>query len=204
MITYLKGVLAEKKLAEVTVDVQGVGYAVEIPLSTYEALPQLEEEVKILTHHHIREDTQKLFGFHTHDERELFRLLLSVNKIGPKVALNILSKVSISDLAQAINLGDAGKLKSVPGIGPKTAQRLVIELKGKFSGGDPGGQNPVATPVSPTSLYTSSSVKDDACQALIQLGYTEKLVAPAVERVAETISADAPIEEWIKRALQVI
>jgi Holliday junction DNA helicase RuvA len=204
MIDYVKGTLAEKSLAAVTVDAAGVGYFVEIPLSTYEALPKVGEPLKLFTHHHVREDSQKLFGFATKEERELFRQLIGISQIGPKVALSVLSKVTVRELARAVATGDPSRLKSVPGVGAKTAERLVMELKGKLKGieGVPGTG---AGAAGPGAGPQAGGPQREAYEALLSLGYSDKQVARALDRVAETVDSDtAGVEEWIKKALQTI
>ncbi|MBN1761376.1 MAG: Holliday junction branch migration protein RuvA, partial [Chitinispirillaceae bacterium] len=132
MIEYIRGILAEKEPGHVTVEAHGVGYGASIPLSTYERLPATGTEVRLLTHYHVREDGHKLFGFFSAEERMIFRQLISVSKIGPKVALNVLSGVSVQDLVASVNRSDPTRLQKISGVGAKTAQRLVMELKGKL------------------------------------------------------------------------
>jgi Holliday junction DNA helicase RuvA len=203
MIEYVRGALTEKELAQVAVEANGVGYEVIIPLSTYEQLPQLGAEVKLYTHFHVREDAQKLFGFFTKTERELFRQLIAVSSIGPKTAMSILSKISVDEFVRSVTTGDPSRLVKIPGVGLKTAQRLLVELRDKLK-------------VIPTSTAPSNETRgqvreiaspasDEANAALISLGYNEKQVAKAIERVKQIITEDdAPVEEWIKKALQVI
>ncbi len=202
MYEYIKGVLEETSPEYVVIDVGGTGYEILVPLSTSEALPVQGEEVKIYTHFHVREDTQKLYGFITKAEREVFRKLLTISKIGPKVALNVLSGLSVKDIVYSVQTQDASRLKAISGIGPKTAQRLIMELKGKLAEsdvdlpelsrkGDSGGEVPI-------------SLRNDAYAAMISLGYNESQVINALVRVEQAIEPDAPVEEWIKKALQVI
>jgi Holliday junction DNA helicase RuvA len=129
MISYLHGRLAEKSPTEVTVDVNGVAYAVHIPLSTFEALGEIGAEVKILTYLHFREDAMQLYGFATSAERDLFKLLISISGIGPKMAQGILSGISVNELKNFILHGNFNALMSIPGVGKKTAERLVVELR---------------------------------------------------------------------------
>ena len=201
MIEYVKGLLASKTVASAVVEANGVGYLIEIPLSTFEKLPDIGDETRLLTHFHVREDTQKLFGFHTTAEREIFRDLIAVSQIGPKVALNVLSRVSVGELVDAVTRNDTARLKGVPGIGKKTAERLIIELRGKLKGID-------GAEASATSGATASSgggnVRSEVQEALIALGYNEAQVSRALQRVAETVDSSAAVEEWIRRALQVL
>lgn len=202
MIAYISGMLAQKELTFAVIEAGGVGYQLEISLSTFEALPELKKPVKLLTHHYVREDAQKLYGFWTPEELETFRHLLSISKIGPKLALSILSKVSPTELAQAVNRQDALGLKSIPGIGLKTAERLVMELKGKLNvsllgtGADSSPQSTVA--------HKAGTVREETFMALMALGYTEKQVHAALDRVGTVLAADAALEEWIRKALQAI
>ncbi len=205
MFEYIRGTLVEKKPACVVIDVGGIGYALDIPVSTYETLPETRNPVTLLTHFHVREDVQKLYGFSLEAERDAFRKLIGVAKIGPKVALSILSSVSVRDLAVSVATQDPSRLKAVSGIGPKTAQRLVMELKGKFQAEidvDVIEAAPVDTPGDRRDKHVRG--QEDLFAALISLGYSEQQVQRAVARVRQSIKTEAPIEEWIRKALQVI
>jgi Holliday junction DNA helicase RuvA len=202
MIDYIHGTLSEKEPGGVTVEAHGVGYEIIVPLSTYERLGVTGSEVKIHTHFHVREDTQKLYGFMTKQERELFRQLIGVSSIGPRTAIGVLSKMSVNELVRAVTLGDAAAMTKIPGVGAKTAQRLVMELRGKLKiSGIPEHTAGAGTVEAGRSIGAS----EEAFEALVALGYNDKQVARAVERVRQT-QGDAAIgvEEWIKRALQVI
>jgi len=204
MIDYVRGTLTEKEPAVVTIEAHGIGYEIIIPLSTYERLPASGAEVKLYTHYHVREDTQKLYGFLTKTERELFRQLIGVSSIGPKTAVGILSKISVDELAKCIALGDPSRLTKIPGIGAKIAQRLIMELRGKITATRSG---PSAAVAAPGAEVTSSDTGAEAFEALLSLGYNDKQVAKAIERVRQTITEseqDIQVEEWIKKALQVI
>src|SRR2546430_12228085 len=132
MIGRLTGTLAEKSPPLVLIDVNGVGYEVDVPMSSFYNLPALGERVTLLTHFVVREDAQQLFGFLTGEERATFRQLVKISGIGPRTALSILSGLSVNELAQAVSLQESGRLVKVPGIGKKTAERLLLELKGKL------------------------------------------------------------------------
>ena len=134
MIGQLTGTLIDKNPPEVMVDCHGVGYEVSVPMSTFYNLPALGEKVKLLTHFVVREDAQLLYGFATQEERAAFRQLIKISGVGPRTALSVLSGMGVADLAQAITLQEAGRLVKVPGIGKKTAERLLLELKGKLGG----------------------------------------------------------------------
>src|SRR5882724_4299009 len=160
MIGRLSGLLEEKNPPQLLVDVNGVGYEVDVPMSTFYNLPPLGERVTLLTHFVVREDAQVLFGFLTGSERTTFRQLIKISGVGPRMALSILSGLSVTELAQAISLQDSARLVKVPGIGKKTAERLLLELKGKL-GAD------LALPAS-----VSSEAQADILQALVALGYS--------------------------------
>lgn len=200
MIEYIKGILTEKEVTRVAVEAHGVGYAVSIPLSTYEKLPETGTELRLHIHYLVREDAHKLYGFLTKEEREMFRQLIGITKIGPKVALSVLSGISIGDLVLSINNADSSRLEKIPGVGQKTAQRLVMELKGKVG--------PLVLSSAPASSRiiprVASNSRDEAFAAMISLGYNEKQVQKAFSRVEQTASMDAPVEEWIRKALQII
>jgi Holliday junction DNA helicase RuvA len=203
MIDYIKGILAEKTVAALTVEAHGVGYEIAAPLSTYEKLPACGATVKILTHFHVREDTQKLFGFLTEAERSVFRQLINVSQVGPKVALSVLSGVSVRELIAAVNTGNDARLRTIPGIGPKMSQRLVMELRGKLA---PAGETAedVGEPAAPGADRSKDGVRREAFEAMLALGYADKQVQPALARVEKVIEPGAPVEEWIRKALQVI
>mgnify|MGYP005817485051 FL=1 len=201
MIYYIRGLLTQKEVTFVSIEAHGVGYGVSIPLSTYESLPEQGQEVLLYIHYHIREDAHKLFGFFTRTEREVFRLLIGITKIGPKVGLSILSGIAIPELIASVNSGEYARLEKVPGLGAKTAQRLVMELKGKL------GPVPVGTVMQSTSgtnKRSSSAAFDEAFAAMVSLGYNDKQVQKAFSRVEESVAKDAPVEEWIRKALQII
>jgi holliday junction DNA helicase RuvA len=189
MIGRLVGTLALKAPPQVLIDVGGVGYDVSVPMSTFYALPALGERVTLLTHQVVREDAHLLFGFLTTDERQTFRELVKVGGVGPRTALSILSGLSVTELAQAVALQQAGRLTSVPGIGKKTAERLLLELKGKLADALTGT---TATPVDETQA--------DILQALVALGYSEKEAALAMKK----LPAGLGVAEGIKQALKAL
>ncbi len=172
MIGRLSGLLFDKNPAQLLVDCNGVGYEVSVPMSTFYNLPSTGERVTLLTHMVVREDAQLLYGFGTTQERELFRELIKISGIGARTALAILSGMSVKDLAQAVTLQDAGRLTKIPGIGKKTAERLLLELKGKL-GADIGA--------APGAAADESS--NDILSALLALGYSEKEALLAIKQV---------------------
>ncbi len=189
MIGRLNGVLAAKQPPQIVIDVGGVGYEVDVPMSTFYALPATGERVQLMTHYVVREDAHLLFGFATNDERAAFRQLIKVTGIGPKVALAVLSGLSVAELNQAILLQDVKRLTRVPGIGTKTAERLLLELRGKAVTGAGGSALPA--PPSPA---------DDVVNALLALGYNEKEAASA----CRDLPADQPLNDSIRQALKLL
>jgi Holliday junction DNA helicase RuvA len=203
MIDYISGVLAEKSAVHATIETSGVGYYMTVSLTTFQRLPAHNKTVKLFTHQHVREDDQRLFGFFTKSERDMFRKLITVSKIGPKVAMSILSSITEKELIAAIARSDTSRLKSVPGIGLKTAQRIVLDLKGKIDTGIADGMEEAgAVPAEKTG--SGSGPRNEAYEALVTLGYNEKEVYKALTRVGTLIDPLSPVEEWIKRALQVV
>ena len=186
MIGRLTGTLAEKSPPLVLMDVGGVGYEVDVPMSTFCSLPHLGERVTLHTHMVVREDAQLLYGFLTLEERETFRQLIRISGVGPRIALAVLSGMSAQELAQAVSQQQPGRLVKVPGIGKKTAERLLLELKGKL-GADLGA------PVSP-----ASDAHADIQQALVALGYSDKDAAAAIK----ALPADIGVSDGIRAALK--
>jgi Holliday junction DNA helicase RuvA len=198
MIAHLHGILVAKAVERVVVDVQGVGYHVFIPLSTYYILPNLHEPVTLLTTMHVREDAIRLYGFATDAERALFELLVGVSTIGPRLALNMLSSLDVADLQRAIAHGEVAKLQSIPGIGRKTAERVVLELQEKValiamtSAGLPS-----ASPIS-----AADQLANDVISALLNLGYRRGEAERAVQAVRAQDNGTETVETWLKDALQ--
>lgn len=186
MLGRLQGTLAEKNPPQVLVDCHGVGYEVDVPMSTFYNLPALGDKVTLLTHFVVREDAQILYGFATAGEREAFRQLIKISGVGPRTALSVLSGMSVADIAQAVTAQDAGRLVKVPGIGKKTAERLLLELKGKF-GADLG-----------VGASVTSDAQADILQALMALGYSDKEAAATLK----TLPRDVGVSDGIKLALK--
>jgi holliday junction DNA helicase RuvA len=201
MFDYIRGDLAEKSPTEAVIETGGVGYALIIPLSTYEKLPPAGEQVKLLCHHYVREDAEKLYGFYSPLERDIFRQLIAISNIGPKTAIGVLSGITPGDLVACVNRGDASRLRKVPGVGDKTAQRLIVELKGRFDA--VRVDDDAAVPRSGNG-FPHTEERSQAFSAMVSLGYSEKQVQAAFSRVEGIIDKSAPVEEWIKKALQVI
>ena len=191
MIGKLTGILGDKNPPEVLVDCHGVGYEVQVPMSTFYNLPAQGEKVSLLTHFVVREDAQILFGFGTALERSVFRQLIKVSGVGPKMALGVLSGMAVDDLVQAVSAQDAARLVKVPGIGKKTAERLLLELKGKI-GADMGANSARA--------QVSSQAQADILQALLALGYSDKEAATALKALPQ----DVGVSEGIRLALKAL
>jgi len=189
MIGRLSGVLLEKNPPQLLVDVGGVGYEVDVSMSTFYNLPGVGEKVVLFTHQAIREDAHLLYGFGNAEERAVFRQLIKITGVGARTALSILSGMSIADLAQAVTLQESGRLIKVPGIGKKTAERLLLELKGKL-GADLGAAGARAAP----------DAQSDILNALLALGYSDKEALLALK----TVPAGASVSDGIKQALKAL
>jgi Holliday junction DNA helicase RuvA len=197
MIAHLKGKLTHKSPVAIIIDVNGVGYQVFVPLSTFYALPELESEISLGIHTHMREEALKLFGFYTIDEKVIFEKLITINKVGPKLALTILSGMPPADILSTINSNDIIKLSTIPGIGRKTAERLILEMRDKLDGlsldfiatKDPGPEK---------GLF------DDALSALVNLGYKKSQAELALKKVYAESAEDNSIENLIKDSLNLL
>jgi len=197
MIGHLRGQLAEKRPSQVIVDVGGVGYQVSVPLSTFYGLGELRESVTLLIHTHLREDSIALYGFLTARERQLFELLLSASGVGPVLALKILSGMSVEELVPAIRAGDLARLTRIPGVGRKTAERIVVELKDRLGA--------VETPVPERGApREGSQAESDVISALVNLGYDRRAAEKAVEDVpqSEKSGPNASFETLLRVSLQ--
>ncbi|MDR2240730.1 MAG: Holliday junction branch migration protein RuvA [Zoogloeaceae bacterium] len=187
MIGRLTGILLEKNPPQITLDVAGVGYEVDVPMSTFYNLPATGERVTLHTHLAVREDAHQLFGFATEAERGAFRQLLKISGIGARTALAVLSGLSVAELAQAVAAQEAGRLTKIPGIGKKTAERLLLELRDKMRG----------IAAAPTAAAPSSA---DILNALLGLGYNEREAQAALK----TLPADIAIADGIRQALKAL
>jgi len=193
MITFLDGVLEEKQPARVVVNVGGVGYEVLVPLSSFDRLPPEGEKARVLIYHHITEVSQVLFGFATDEERRMFTLLLGVSGIGPKIAVSALSGLSVRELKIALVDGDVKRISSISGIGKKTAERIIVELRDKFSPGE------TLEALSGTDHPPGDTRLRDAALALISLGYKQDDARKMVKTLQ--LNADTSVEEMIRMAL---
>jgi len=194
MITFLEGRLEEKQPACAIINVGGVGYEVLIPLCSYDRLPECGETCRLLIHDHLREDAHELFGFSSEQERSVFRLLIAVSGIGPKLALGALSSLSVRELKLAIANGDTARLSSVSGIGKKTASRLVVELRDKISAGE------LLEASSGLDRETDARLRD-ALMALVSLGHKQVEAQKMVTRILPEITADMSVEEIVRKCL---
>lgn len=187
MIGRLHGKLLEKNPPQILIDVSGVGYEVDVPMSTFCNLPEVGGELTLHTHFVVREDAELLYGFATLAERAVFRALIKISGVGPKIALALLSGITVDQLKDAVDRGETGLLTKVPGIGKKTAERLVLELKDKLAG------TGAATAAVPTS-----GARADVAAALIALGYSEREAAAATKKLPE----DCTVNDGLRLALK--
>ena len=188
MIGRISGILLEKSPPQLVIDVQGVGYEVDVPMSTFYNLPKCGDKVSLFTHLVVREDAHLLFGFLTERERTVFRQLLKISGVGARTALSVLSGMSVDELAQAVILQEATRLTKVPGIGKKTAERLLLELKGKLTS-EGGALRPAGA---------AATADNDVLNALLALGYNEREALYAVKNLAP----DLPVGDAIRQALK--
>lgn len=195
MIGQLRGRLAEKRPNQVLIDVGGVGYLVQVPLSTYAALAELHTEVTLLIHTHVREDALALFGFVSAREKHFFELLISASGVGPALALKILSGMSVEELVPAIRGSDLVRLTKIPGVGRKTAERIVVELKDKLGA--------VAIETEKPTLASPAGIEADVVSALVNLGYDERAAEDAAAEGKREAGA-ANFETLLRAALQTL
>jgi Holliday junction DNA helicase RuvA len=190
MIGRIQGILVSVHPPRLLVDCQGVGYEIDVPMSTLYQLPEVNQKITLLTHFQVREDAQQLFGFATETEREAFRQLIKISGVGSRTALAVLSGMSVSELAQAITLQEAGRLTQIPGIGKKTAERLCLELKGKLA-------PDLGIVAGKLQVPDASS---EVLQALLALGYSEKEALLALKQ----IPPDASVSDGIRVGLKYL
>lgn len=194
MIGRLRGTLVEKNPPQITLDVGGVGYELEVPMSTFYHLPAVGQAVQLHTHLAVREDGHFLYGFAAEDERIAFRQLLKISGIGARTALALLSGLSVNELAQAIAAQEPGRLVKIPGIGKKTAERLLLELRDKLPRALPAASSAVAAPAA------GAVAQDDIAHALLALGYNEKEAQAAMKQ----LPADVGVADGIRAALKLL
>jgi Holliday junction DNA helicase RuvA len=198
VIAHLRGRILEKQPTRVVVDVAGVGYDVAVPLSTFYGLGEPGAEVALRVHTHVREDALALYGFATVLELDLFNRLISISGIGPKLALAVLSGIEPPDLVAAIERGDVARLTAIPGVGKKTSERIVLELRDRLPRTSPSAAASVGA--SPDGLI----VRDDLLSALMNLGYHRPLAEKAVDAALKTIGREAGFELTLKQALREV
>ena len=189
MIGRLSGKLIEKQPPQIIVDVQGLGYELDVPMSTFYNLPGLGESITLFTHLVVREDAHLLYGFGSDDERRAFRQLLKISGVGPKLALSVLSGLSVADLAQTVAMQETGRLTKIPGVGKKTAERLVLELRDKLD------HAPTASS-SPALQKTSTA---DVLNALLALGYNDREAQWALKQIPNDLSVSESIRQALKQ-----
>lgn len=195
MISYIRGILTEKSPARIVIEAGGVGYEILIPLSSYDSLPRVGDELMIHTHHHVREDAQQLYGFASERERQVFRMLISVSGVGPRLALGILSGANVDGFCDAIVREQVEELTIIPGIGKKTAQRLIVELKSRIA------DEEVLVAVGGGAAAADSGARE-AIEALMALGFTRSTSKKAVEKAADECDGKPCVEELVRSALR--
>jgi len=195
MISYVRGALDHKEPNRVIVDVNGIGYEVFIPLSTYQELPAIGGQVKLHTHHHVREDALNLYGFLSSEEKEIFEMVLSISGVGAKVALSILSAMSVDEFRRAVAQGDMKTLTKIPGIGKKSAERMVLELKDKI------GKIHIDERM---ARLLEAEPANDAVAALLSLGASQSAAEYAVYRAERLLGKEAAIEDVVTQALRLL
>jgi Holliday junction DNA helicase RuvA len=188
MIGRLAGTLLEKNPPQILLDVQGVAYEVDVPMSTFYNLPNIGDKLTLFTHLVVREDAHLLFGFGSENERRAFRQLIRISGVGARIALAVLSGLSVAELAQAVSMQDSGRLTKIPGIGKKTAERLLLELKDKLG----------ADLTTAVGVHRPAPVAADVLNALLSLGYSDKEAAHAVKELPEGITVGDGIRQALK------
>jgi Holliday junction DNA helicase RuvA len=195
MITFLEGILDSKQLARIVMNVSGVGYELSLPLSSYDQLPAEGNTCRILTYHHITEADQRLFGFCSEDEREMFTRLLTISGVGPKLAISVLSGLPVRELKSALIGGDVKRISSISGIGKKTAERIVVELRDKFSMGEQ------LDTFQTEDMHSGDRRLHDAALALGALGHKPDDAIKMVKGIAKQLEPETTVEDIIRMAL---
>ncbi len=195
MIAHIKGVLTYKSFDYAIIDVNGIGYQIFIPLTTFYQLPEVYQTVSLNTHTHVREDALKLYGFFTVKERDLFQLLIGISGVGPRLARNILSGINPDEFYQAVVDGDTNKLHMIPGVGAKTAKRLVVELCDKVKG---------LWTEEPVEKKKTKGIVNDVVSALLNLGYKPSDTEKVVDKLKDEVNDDSGFEDTFKKAIKII
>jgi Holliday junction DNA helicase RuvA len=199
MIARLSGTLIEKSITQCVIDVCGVGYRVVVPLTTFYELPEVGQPVVIHIHTHVREDAFNFYGFHSMEDRAVFQLMITVSGIGPKLAINILSGIAAGELIRAVTTHDLKRLTGIPGVGKKTAERMILEMKDKAA---KFGAETV--PVGMVALRTGDQVKDDTLSALVNLGYKGSVVKEVIDRIVRESKEIPSLDQLLKQALKTL
>jgi Holliday junction DNA helicase RuvA len=199
MIARISGILIQKSVTHCVVDVHGTGYHIIVPLSTFYELPKEDQPVVLHVHTHVREDAISLYGFHTREEREVFQMMISVSGIGPKLAVNILSGIAAGELVRAVKEEDLKRLTGIPGVGKKTAERMILELKDKAA---KLARDDVT--VCTVAVKTGDQVKEDALSALVNLGYKRSAVKDAIDRIMRKTPETPSLDQLLKQALRTL
>jgi Holliday junction DNA helicase RuvA len=197
MIAHLRGSLQSKSPRSLILDVNGVGYEVTVPLTTFYELPDLGSTISFHIHTHVRENTLQLYGFRTPQEKELFVRLMGVNGIGPRLAINILSGISAGELVATVRQEDVARLTVIPGVGRKTAERIIVELRDKLVGLDIAGESDL-----PARQQTSMAVLDDALSALLNLGYRRAVAQRAIDQACKLLQRHITLEGLLQECLR--
>lgn len=199
MYAYISGTLAEKRPTEVIIDTQGIGYLLHVPTSTFERLPDVKQPVRLFTYHHVREDASLLYGFVSREEKRVFEVMIGVSGIGPKLALAALSAMSPDDLRAHVLHGDTAVLTSIPGVGRKTAERLIIELRDRFADMEPLD---AGAPESADAPHPSNETRSDAIAALESLGFNRATAEKNLRKVLKSNPEVTAAEEMIRLVLR--
>jgi len=199
MIAHIQGFLHFKSPEYLVIDVDGIGYQVHVPLSTFYDLPQLGSAVSLHIHTHVREDALQLYGFQSPEEKALFVRLISISGIGPRLAVNILSGISPAELVDSLIQNNLARLISIPGVGRKTAERIMVELKDKVSSLAPG--HVVTEPVKATA---DEAMIEDALSALLNLGYKKGVAQGAIENARKRLQGEITLESLLKESLRAL
>lgn len=197
MIAHLRGSLQSKSPRYLILDVNGVGYEVTVPLTTFYELPDLGDTVSFHIHTHVRENALQLYGFRTPQEKELFVRLMGVNGIGPRLAINILSGISAGELVATVRQEDVARLTVIPGVGRKTAERIIVELRDKLAGLDVPGESDL-----PARQQKSTAVLDDALSALLNLGYRRAVAQRAIDQACKILQRNITVENLLQECLR--
>jgi len=200
MIALISGKIVYKGISHVVIDAHGVGYRIFIPLTTFYELPEAGQIITLHVHTHVKQDAINLFGFYTVQERDLFQLMLTVSGIGPKMSLNILSGISVQEMLRAISSGDVRKLISIPGLGKKLAERLILELKEKVL----KKMTVEEMPAIDNQQKINEIIKEDVLSALINLGYKSNIAQGALDKVLYTSAEELAMDQLLKKTLKIL